>query len=164
MSKRKIKSDEEMLIILGKKLKLPDFEEEDIIDVSNYTNYNVRNAEKDFESLPNHLAIYGILVAKALRRMKKAETNYKIFNSVRNIEIRDKLDKKDEKYTEAKITNLLRKDSEYKKKKYFWHKAEEDYEVLKSIYWAIQKKSEVLIEISRQRSATKKLRNMRIDN
>ena len=157
-----MKSDEENIILLGKKFKLPVFDKQEI-NVEDFTRVNVRNVENDMELLPGQLSIYGILVAKALKRTKSAETNYKIWNSMKSNELRSNYDKKGIKVTENKLVNDIRADPQYKILKKILYKAEEDYEIIKSVYWAIQKKSEVLIELSRQRSNLKKLDNMRTD-
>lgn len=159
--KAKIKTDESMLDFLGKKYKLPQFEKSEL-NVQEFTDFNIRNYENDLEKLPSLLNILGILQAKALKAFHKAEAEYKIWVAQKDKEKREFFENKKIKYTEAKISNEILIDPEYllKKKKLFL--AEENYEILKSIYWAVTKKGEVLIEVSRQRSNLNKLDKMRM--
>ena len=157
------KNDENIIEFLSKKYKLPQLKE-DIVEIKKFTDIsNLRNYEEDLEQLPSIMNIFGILVAKAMKAMHKAETNYKVWRAIRNKELREGYDRKKIKYTESKIENEIVADSEYRIMKNRLYKSEEEYEILKSCYWSIQKKSEVLIEASRQRSNNAKLDNARIE-
>jgi len=156
------KPDDNLLEILGKKFKLPEFKE-DVIDLSFYTKMDSNDIESQLESLPFELQIFGITQAKALKNLRRTETVYKIWRASKDSEIRRDKTKKAEKFTEKQLENEIITDPEYKIIKNKLHSAEEKYEQLKSVYWAIQKKSDVLIEMSKQNSKLKQLKNSRID-
>jgi len=158
-----VRTDAELIKFLGIKYKLPQFAKEEV-DVKTFTDVNMRNLEIQLEELPSQLNIFGIQVAKAMRLSKKAETAYKIWLATKDKIIRRIKEKKAEKITESQLGNLIRSDPEYLEMKDKLYEAEENYEILKSVYWAIQKKSEVLIELSRQNSNDRKLKNSRSDN
>ena len=162
MKKKESKRDEGIIEFLGKKYKLPEFKEDEIF-LESFTKMNTRNYENDLEKLPGLLNTFGVLVAKALRKKMNAEMNYKIWRAEKNKELRGNFDRKKIKYTEAKIENDIYSDIEYSAKKNIINKAEENYEILKSVYWAVQRKGDVLLEISRQRSNLKKLDNARLN-
>lgn len=164
MKKKTIKkTDENLLIFLGKKFKIPEFDGEEI-DLKNITKINIRNYEEDLETLPGLLNIFGILQAKAMKRMRKAETDFQVWEAKKDKELREYFEEKEEKYTETKINKEIRLDQEYLKFKNKIFSVQEQYEIVKSVYWSLQNKSEVLLEISRQRGNLKKLKNARFEN
>lgn len=156
-----IRSDEEIIEFLGKKFKLPYFEEE-MVDIKNITRMDVKHYEDDMEALPGLLNILGILQAKAMKRVKNLETDYNIWRAEKDLQLREELENNSEKFTENKINNLIRSEEEYKKKKRALNRANEEADIFRSIYWSLNKKSEFLIEISRQRSNFNKVSNLRI--
>lgn len=163
MKNKKKTEEERMISFLGKKFKLPQFDE-DVIDTENFSKVNIRNYETEMAELPSRLQIFGILVAKALKKKQVAETNYKVWQAVRDKELRDRYEKKNIKFTESKLEKIIRSDPQYTEMKNKIHTCEYNYEVMKAIYWSIQKKADVLTEIGLQRGSLTKLDKVRNDS
>lgn len=154
--------DEKVIEFLGKKYILPELKENEI-DLDSFTKLNASNYEDDLEKIPGLLNIFGVLVAKALRKKMVAETNYRVWRATKSNEVRKMFEKKGIKFTESKIEDEINSDPEFLIKKKAIYNSEETYEIIKANYWAIQKKAEILLEISKQRNTLNKLDKARLE-
>ena len=157
-----MEDDNKIIEVLGKKFRIKEFDDE-IVDMGKILRISSTRIEDDLLNIPNHLLIVGILVAKALRIQKKAETTYRIWVATTDKEKRKKYETLSKKYTEKSIETEIHSDKLYLVYKNRLFKAEENYEIMKSLYWSLQKKAEVLTEMIRQGSFQKKLENSRLE-
>lgn len=147
-----------MIEILKKQFRFSDFDENDI-NVAKILSIKEAKIDLDLEKIPFYLELFGRMQARALREFKMRETRYKIWRANKGRLLKDK--KVDGKaLTEKQREDLIVSDPEYLVYKTRLHKAEEEYEILKSVYWAISKKSEILIMQSQQRAKVKKVKNL----
>jgi hypothetical protein len=173
-----MKEEKNKIVLMGKTFKIPSYDIQEI-DLGELTEVKASKSFQMAEDLPTQLEMMGIVVAKANRLAKKAQTEYDIWKATKDKELRLKFENKnsirrkvakakgDKKVEEIKVTesmlhNEIRSDPEYfimKKKVY---RAEENYAIMNATYWALQKKSEVVLEFLRQSQNQNKLTNQRI--
>lgn len=155
-----MKTKIDKISILEKEFKFKELQD-GIVDVSKFVDINSNDLELEAEQLPTVLEYFGRMQAKAMRRKNSAETKYKIWHATKDKQVRMTFEKKKVKATENMITSEIRRDAEYLEMKNKIYRAEENYGILNSIYWAIQKKAQVIEELIRQSGVNRNKENKR---
>jgi hypothetical protein len=153
--------EEEGFQLLGKKFKLPVLDQDEV-ELEQLVKVNFSNLENQAEELPFQLQWVGILQAKAERLAKSAETSYKVWWAKKDRSWRKSWEEKKKKYTEREIEGVIRRDPEYTLYKEAIHEAEEKAAIMRSVYWALQQKATVMIEMLRKESGQQKLSNLKL--
>lgn len=141
---------EDYLEIMGNKIKLTTFGERVELDVKKLLGMNLNDLQNEAEKLPFLLHAIGRLQARAQKNLRNFETALKYWKNKRSKEIREYHVINKIKYTETKISEDVRSEKTYEFKNRVVADAEEKYEIIKSIYWSLQAKVNLLVELNRQ--------------
>lgn len=147
----KLKSKSDIIKLLEKKFKFYELDG-DVVDVKKLVKVSVENVEFEAEELPELLQYFGYKQARALRKFKQAETNYKVWLAKKDKILRIKKERNGIKFTENQISAEIRSSEDYIKYKEAIYEAEEQYEIIKSLYWTIQKRADIIEEIIKQKA------------
>ena len=146
-----LKSKSDIIKLLEKKFKFYELDG-DVVDVKKLVKVSVENVEFEAEELPELLQYFGYKQARALRKFNQAETNYKVWLAKKDKILRIKKERRGIKFTENQISAEIRSSQDYMKYKEAIYDAEEQYEIIKSLYWTIQKRADIIEEIIKQKS------------
>jgi len=146
--------------LLGKKFKLPELDQDEV-ELEQLVRVNFSNLENQAEELPFQLQWVGILQAKAERLAKSAETAYKVWWAKKDRAWRKKWEQEKKKYTEREIEGFIRRDSEYMEYKEAIYEAEEKAAIMRSVYWALQQKASVIVEMLKKEGNQSKLSSLK---
>ena len=153
--------EEDSFKLLGKRFKVPSLEDVDI-DMKELVHPNVRKPSAQAEELPFQLEWVGIVQAKAEKNAKLAEIAFRVWEASRARRARSKAVELKKKLSEKEVEATIRRDPQYAILKKAQFDAEEQRDIMKSVYWALGTKKDIIIEFLRKEAGQSKLNNLRV--
>ena len=148
----------EKIKVMGKTISMDGFEA-DLISVRRLLKLDMNNVLAEAETLPHTLHSLGRLKSRAQKNVKDMEINYTVWRAQKQKSLRTFYKNEGVKFTEAMMQETVRNDEVYKVHKKAIASAEENYDILNGLYWALQTKINLIIEINNQNSYSNYLQN-----